>query len=111
MLLEDGACSSVFISNFLKRGALFAYRKPDTDRAQPVKTLDARLGMKIVDNRVSIKNYSSLDKYNGVPLLGAYNIDAEGIVPAKEMTLVENGIFKSMLNGCEICLYRAEFSG
>lgn len=49
---------------------------------------------------MSIKNYSSLDKYNGVPLLGAYNIDAEGIVPAKEMTLVENGIFKSMLNGC-----------
>ena len=66
VLLEDGACSSVFISNFLKRGALFAYRKPDTDRAQPVKTLDARLGMKIVDNRVSIKNYSSLDKYNGL---------------------------------------------
>ena len=83
-----------FISNFLKRGALFAYRKPDTDRAQPMKTLDARLGMKIVDNRVSNQNYSSLDKYNGVSLLGAYNIDAEGIVPAKEMTLVENGIFK-----------------
>ncbi len=39
VLLEDGACSSVFISNFLKRGALFAYRKPDTDRVQPVKTL------------------------------------------------------------------------
>ena len=111
VLLEDGACSSVFISNFLKRGALFAYRKPDTDRAQSVKTLDARLGMKIVDNRVSIKNYSSLDKYNGVPLLGAYNIDAEGVVPAKEMTLVDHGIFKSMLNGCIPTLYAPQSTG
>ena len=95
----------------MKRGALFAYRKPDTDRVQPVKTLDARLGMKIVDNRLTIKNYSTLDKYNGVPLLGAYSIDAEGVVPAKETVLVENGIFKSMLNGCIPTLYAPQSTG
>lgn len=100
VLFEDGASSSVLTSNLLKKGALFAYRKPDTDRAPSVKTLDGRLGMKIIDTRLTIKNYSSLEKYNGVPLLGAYEIDAEGIVPEKEMVLVENGIFKSMLNGC-----------
>ena len=111
VLLEDGACSSVFISNFLKRGALFAFRKPDTDRAPSMKTLDARLGMKIVDNRITIKNYTSLDKYNGVQLLGAYNIDAEGVIPAKEMTLVDKGIFKGMLNGCIPTLYAPQSPG
>lgn len=111
VLFEDGASSAVFTSNLLKKGGLFAYRKPDTDRVQPVKTLDARLEMKIIDNRLTIKNYSSLEKYNGVPLLGAYDIDAEGIVPAKEMTLVENGIFKGMLNGCIPTLHAPQSTG
>ena len=44
-------------------------------------------------------------------MLGAYNIDAEGVVPAKEMTLVENGIFKSMLNGCTPTLYAPQSTG
>ena len=52
-----------------------------------------------------------MDKYNGVPLLGAYNIDAEGVVPAKEMTLVDHGIFKSMLNGCIPTLYAPQSTG
>ena len=52
-----------------------------------------------MDNRLTVKNYSTLDKYNGVPLLGAYEIDAEGVVPAKEMTLVDKGILRQMLNG------------
>ncbi|WP_065218937.1 MULTISPECIES: metallopeptidase TldD-related protein [Butyricimonas] len=99
VLFEGGACSTVFMSNLLKKGALFAYRKPDTDQVQAMKTLNDRMGMKIVDSRLTIKNYSSLDKYNGTSLLGAYTIDAEGVVPPKEVTLVENGIFKGMLNG------------
>lgn len=99
VLFEGGASSTVFVSNLLKKGALFAYRKPDTDQVPPMKTLNDRMGMKIVDSRLTIKNYSSLDKYNGTPLLGAYTIDAEGVVPPKEVTLVENGIFKAMLNG------------
>ena len=43
-----------------------------------------------------MKNYTSLDKYDGTPLLGAYEIDAEGVIPEKEMTLVDKGILRQM---------------
>lgn len=111
VLFEEGAALNVFTSNLLRKGALIAYRKPSMDRAQPVKTLNDRLNMKIVDSRLTIKNYSSLEKYNGVTLLGAYDIDADGIVPPKEITLVENGIFKGMLNGTVPTVLTPESTG
>ncbi len=99
VLFEDGASSSIFVNNLLNQGGLFAYRKADNGRGAGARTLDGRIGRKIMDNRLTVKNYSTLDKYNGVPLLGAYEIDAEGVVPAKEMTLVDKGILRQMLNG------------
>ncbi len=99
ILFEEGASSAVFVGNLLNQSGLFAYRKPLSGQSQPFKTIEGRIGKKIVDTRVSVKHYSTLDKYNGTPLLGAYQIDAEGVVPEKELTLVENGIFKNMLNG------------
>jgi len=99
VLFEDGASSNVFTRTLLNKAGVFAYRKPSSNKAQTVKTLDNRIGKKIIDTRLTVKNYSTLDKYNGVTLLGAYEIDAEGVVPEKELTLVENGILKGMLNG------------
>lgn len=99
VLFEDGASAGIFTNNLLNQGGLFAYRKADNGRGQAAKTLDGRIGRKIMDNRLTVKNYSTLDKYNGVSLLGAYEIDAEGVVPEKEMTLVDKGILRRMLNG------------
>lgn len=99
VLFEDGASAGIFTDNLLNQGGLFAYRKADNGRGQAAKTLDGRIGRKIMDNRLTVKNYSALDKYNGVSLLGAYEIDAEGVVPEKEMTLVDKGILRRMLNG------------
>lgn len=99
VLFEDGASAGIFTGNLLNQTGLFAYRKADNGRGQAAKTLDGRIGRKIMDNRLTVKNYSSLDKYNGVSLLGAYEIDAEGVVPEKEMTLVDKGILRRMLNG------------
>lgn len=100
VLFEEGACVSIFSSTLLNQGGLFAYRKPASQQLQQqVKGLDTRMGRKIIDSRLSILNYTTLDKYNGVPLLGAYEIDAEGVVPEKEMLLVDKGILKQLLNG------------
>lgn len=97
VLFENSAAMQVFSDNLLSPEGLFAFRKPEGGRSP--KTLEDRMGRKIIDNRITIKNYSALDKYNSTPLLGAYEIDAEGVVPPKEITLVENGILKQMLNG------------
>lgn len=97
VLFEDGASSSIFVNNLLNQGGLFAYRKPIGQAGG--RTLEGRIGRKIIDNRLTVKNYTSLDKYDGTPLLGAYEIDAEGVIPEKEMTLVDKGILRQMLNG------------
>ena len=97
VLFEDGASSSIFVNNLLNQGGLFAYRKPIGQAGG--RTLEGRIGRKIIDNRLTVKNYTSLEKYDGTPLLGAYEIDAEGVIPEKEMTLVDKGILRQMLNG------------
>lgn len=98
VLFEGAASSSIFTGSLLHQGGLFALR-PQLGQKQQPQTLENRIGRKIIDSRLTVKNYTTLDKYNGVDLLGAYEIDAEGVVPAKEMTLVENGILKMFLNG------------
>ena len=44
-------------------------------------------------------------------MLGAYEIDAEGVVPAQEITLVENGILTHLLNGRYPTKYTTESTG
>lgn len=102
VLFEQGAAAAVLKNNLLTQNSLFAYRKPEdliTAMQNKIKPIASRIGMKIIDNRITVKSYSSRKEYNGKPLYGAYEIDAEGVIPPAEMTLVENGIFKKMLNG------------
>ena len=100
VLFRNSAVSSIFSQNLLKDGVLFAYRKPCTNQIRAKETLESRMNTKILDRRLSVFNYTDLKTYKGHKLMGAYDIDAEGIIPNKEMTLIENGIFKEMLNGC-----------
>ena len=57
-----------------------------------------KIGQDIIDKRISAVNYSDRREYNGVPLMGAYSVDADGIVPEKELLLVEKGILRAQLN-------------
>ena len=43
--------------------------------------LDDQLGRKIIDSRLTIKNYTNMQEYNGIPLAGHYEIDCDGVVP------------------------------
>lgn len=95
VLFEEGAVFSVFERTLLGAGGLIAMRS----LAPNPGTLDQMLGRKIADPRITIKNYTALTEYAGQPLWGHYETDAYGVVPPKEMTLVDKGIFKNMLNG------------
>lgn len=57
-----------------------------------------KIGQSIIDKRISVVNYSDRREYNGVPLMGAYSVDADGIVPEKELLVVENGVLRAQLN-------------
>lgn len=110
VLFEGWPGYQAISSNLLHRGGLFAFRKPVTNRAVP-PSLGEQMGQRILDSRLTIKNYSSLATYNETPLLGAYEIDAEGVVPAPEITLVEKGVLRALLNGCYPSQYAPHTTG
>lgn len=97
VLFEDAAAMELFSETLLQPGYITAYRKPEG--AKPQAALDGRIGRKVIDSRLTVKNYSSLASYNNTRLLGAYSIDAYGVEPAKEKTIIEDGILLSQLNG------------
>ena len=57
----------------------------------------SRLGRKIMDSRMTLRQLTD-SVYKGQPLIGHYSVDAYGVCP-QALTLVENGIFRQMLNG------------
>ena len=55
-----------------------------------------RLNRRILPPNISITDDPTKTELNGQPLLGAYTYDEQG-VPAKPLTIVENGILKNLL--------------
>ncbi|MFC1574328.1 metallopeptidase TldD-related protein, partial [Candidatus Latescibacterota bacterium] len=47
---------------------------------------------------ITIKALPVLKRYMDINLLGSYQVDAEGVKPPAEITLVENGILNTLLN-------------
>ena len=67
-------------------------------RPAAVAALDARLGKAVIDNSLSIKATPTLKSFKGKTLIGAYDVDDEGVVPPGNLVLVEKGILKALLN-------------
>ena len=95
VMFEGGAVATILSGNLLYRGGLIANRSLGPSRGG----LEDQFGGKIIDNRLTIKNYTTMKEYNGTPLYGYYEMDGDGVTPVAEMTLVEKGVFKKMLNG------------
>ena len=95
VLFEGGAVATIFANNLLNPGGLIAFRSLGSSQGN----LENQFGQKILDGRLTIKNYTAMKEYDGTPLYGYYEIDGDGVTPEAEMTLVEKGVFKRMLNG------------
>ena len=95
IMFEGGAVATILANNLLYRGGLIAARSLGPSRGG----LEDQFGSKIMDSRLTVKNYTAMKEYNGTPLYGHYEIDGDGVTPETEMTLVEKGVFKKMLNG------------
>ncbi|MEI3421495.1 MAG: metallopeptidase TldD-related protein [Butyricimonas faecihominis] len=91
----------------LYRGGLIAARS-----LMPMgRGLADQFGQKIMDERLTVKNYTNKKEYNGTPLYGYYEMDGDGVTPEAEMVLVEKGVFKKMLNGRIPALKAPETTG
>lgn len=94
VMFEDMAAAYPFTENLLSTNKLYA----QVMLAPNDKALGKKIGKKILDPRIDIVNYTSLPEYKGTKLMGAYSIDADGIKPEAEISIVEKGVLKQILN-------------
>ncbi|MEP6738424.1 MAG: metallopeptidase TldD-related protein, partial [Chryseolinea sp.] len=88
--------------------ALFSYRETlmasnaiqNTNDFRPdaAGQLDARLDKIVIDNSITIRALPFMKKFGNTSLLGAYEVDDEGVAPASELMLIEKGVLKNLLN-------------
>ena len=96
------------VSNFLT-GSLLSQREGliASDNIQrlkgyqysdPESALDMKIGKTITSTDMTVKAKPKLKSYNGISLLGSYEIDTEGVVPPDELTIIEKGVLKTLMN-------------
>jgi hypothetical protein len=61
-------------------------------------SMDAKIGKPLYAEGMTVKALPKMKKYGEVTLLGSFEVDDEGVVPADETILVENGVLKTLMN-------------
>ena len=70
----------------------------DNARLESGTSLESRLGKSVMDNSITVKATPRTKIFKGIPLLGSFSVDDEGVVPPEELILIEKGILKNLLN-------------
>lgn len=104
VMFEGSAVAELISQQLFERpGGLLAFRKPVSaamGRSQPLpsQSLEDKIGTRILSRDLSIMARPTLKSFAGTNLIGSYEVDEEGVVPANEIVLVENGILKTLLS-------------
>lgn len=107
VMFEDEAVAHIFTDRYMRQDMFYA--KPSMQ--VEAKSLGAKLGKKIMDERITIRNLTSETTFEGKKLYGHYSIDADGFKPAPDMVLVDKGVFKMMLNRATPAQYAEKSTG
>ena len=96
VLFEGDAVINIFLNSLLAPRALNAHRRPIIGEQQSVRNIP--IGRRILDTRFTVINHTQKTDFNGIPLVGAYSVDADGIAPQPSLVLVERGMLINYLN-------------
>jgi predicted Zn-dependent protease len=101
VLFENLAVVSTFYSKFFSGDlSLIANRRPLTPSGFSYggNGLEEMMNKRITAKEISIEDWTGTPEYKGVKLLGYVPIDGQGVVPPARLTLVENGVLKTLLS-------------
>ena len=101
VMYEDEAAKQVITATYLAPDQFYGQQ----NYTENPKSLGQKLGKKIIDERISIVNSTDKTEYNGEKLYGHYQVDADGFKPEAELSIVEKGVFKTMLNRTTPAMY------
>ena len=94
VLYTNEAALDCIYNNYISDNSFIANAGTDEDDS----SLGQKLGKQVIDPRFSLVNRTDLQSYKGQPVFGHYSVDADGITPAKSMTIVDKGVLKMLLN-------------
>lgn len=105
VLVEGNNVASIFVSSmFMGEDGLVAYREPLTlGDGTPTyfRFMDqqekSKINRKVMHEGLTALALPKLHSYRGKKLIGAIDIDAEGVIPPDTIKLIENGRVKTML--------------
>ena len=97
VLLEGKSVELLFRWQFFQNSRLYA--APKMVNQQGGNNFELMLNKKVISRNISITSITGQEFYKGQRLNGYYPVDAEGVVPDKELTLIENGVLRNLLNG------------
>jgi predicted Zn-dependent protease len=96
-VLFEGMAVAESFQKYFFQSTLIASRKPVG--GQGGNNTDMMKDKKLISRSFTIKSLSGTETYKNKKLDGYYPVDVEGVIPDKELVLVENGVLKNMLNG------------
>jgi len=103
VLLEGKSVELLFRWVFFQNNRLYAAPKPVLLSANQQQgsgnNFEMMLNKKVISRYITIKSITGQEFYKGQRLNGYYPIDFEGVVPDKELMLIENGVLRNLLNG------------
>jgi len=105
VLLEGNSVEYFFRFAFFNNYKLFAAPKiiqsgnNPSNNQQSGNDFEMMLNKKVISRSITVKSITGQEFYKGQRLNGYYPVDAEGVVPDKELVLIENGVLRNMLSG------------
>ncbi len=103
VLLEGKAVAEALAGSILRsREGIFASdniaKLKGLQFDEETKSADAKIGKPIINTQITIKAKPKLTSFQGIDLTGNFILDNEGVVPPDEVTIIENGILRNLLN-------------
>jgi predicted Zn-dependent protease len=100
IIFSNQAAAELFAQSFVPK--LVSQREPLTDGGFSSDDEDAafqrKVGGRVLPKFISVYDKPTLNKLNGVDLIGAYNIDDNGL-KAQDVELIKDGYLETLLSG------------
>ncbi len=94
VMLEDEAVNEAFMRSVVK-SVCFSGRNVFSGSNDN----GMKLGKRVLDTNLSVWRLGDMESYKGIPLVGWYDIDKDGVKPAGRMPLIEKGLLRNLLAG------------
>jgi predicted Zn-dependent protease len=81
------------------RTSITANDRQRSNASQDNKT-ERLMNKKVIAGTLSLTALDRLTHYQGVPLIGSYQMDAEGVEPPAQLPIIKEGVLQTLLSDC-----------